>query len=314
VWVSVLNNLGIKRRYSLIQFLKGIKCSCREDLLSNVKCILPLPNHSVTYKRVNLFLRWLVRDEYPDLGLWGFISKSKLIIPLDTGILRVVGRMLGRGELRRGRESLNVVMRFLRSVNPEDPVKYDFILSRPSILGWCKASIEESNCDICYLRNLCLTGRSWRYREPRKVSESREHLTVKEVMLRIMMRLFKKHKCWTEKVINHHLRPDVYCENSDVVVGEAKVVKGRIPNRLSDVEGPQQVIRYFNTLVNEQGANVRAVVLAYYYKGRKLPEVILEAIKENIEYAKLSVMKGRDVKVILIHVGEEGRVVSVMGI
>ncbi len=314
IWTSVLKVLGISYSGELITFLKSVKRSCTGDLLSNVKCILPLPDKAITYKRINLFLRWLVRDDYPDLGLWSFVDKSKLIVPLDTGILRVVGRMLGIGDLRRGVKALKIVMNFLRSINPEDPVKYDFILSRPPILGWCKSSIEESSCDICYLRKLCLTGMKWRYVEPSKpkyVSESREHLTAKEVMLKLMTKLFKGHACWTEKVIDHCLRPDVYCENSGVIVGEAKVIGGTAPNKVSDVEGPQQIIRYYNVLANEQRRNVKALVLTYFYKGKKLPEVVLEAIKENLEYAKLNVIKDMQANVILIHVGEGGKVMSI---
>jgi len=49
--------------------------------------------HNAINKRINLFLRWVVRDEYPDLGIWRNLDKSKLLIPLGNEIARVAGRV-----------------------------------------------------------------------------------------------------------------------------------------------------------------------------------------------------------------------------
>jgi len=52
--------------------------------------ILPDPFGNSAFKRLNLFLRWIVRP-YPDLGLWNFVDKKFLFVSLDAGVLRTVG-------------------------------------------------------------------------------------------------------------------------------------------------------------------------------------------------------------------------------
>ncbi len=82
------------------------------------------------YKRWHMFLRWMVRKDRLDMGLWQRISPRKLIIPLDTHTFRV-GRVLGL--LQRKRYDLEAALELtenLRTLNSDDPVKYDFALYR----------------------------------------------------------------------------------------------------------------------------------------------------------------------------------------
>jgi hypothetical protein len=77
-----------------------------------------------------LFFRWFVRRDDVDPGGWRGISPAKLIVPLDTHMLRL-GRALGFTE--RAAADLQAaleVTRALRTVAPEDPVRYDFALTR----------------------------------------------------------------------------------------------------------------------------------------------------------------------------------------
>ena len=81
------------------------------------------------YKRWNMFLRWMIRDSAPDLGLWK-IDKSKLIIPLDTHTHKV---SLNLGLLKRKTYDLQAAIELtnkLKEFDPNDPLKYDFILYR----------------------------------------------------------------------------------------------------------------------------------------------------------------------------------------
>jgi uncharacterized protein (TIGR02757 family) len=81
------------------------------------------------YKRWNMFLRWMIRDSNPDLGLWK-IDKSKLIIPLDTHTHKV---SLNLGLLKRKTYDLQAAIELtnkLKEFDPNDPLKYDFILYR----------------------------------------------------------------------------------------------------------------------------------------------------------------------------------------
>jgi uncharacterized protein (TIGR02757 family) len=82
------------------------------------------------YKRWNMFLRWMVRDKKPDLGLWKGIKKSNLIIPLDTHTHKI---SLNLGLLKRKSYDLQAAIELtnrLKQFDPIDPLKYDFVLYR----------------------------------------------------------------------------------------------------------------------------------------------------------------------------------------
>ncbi len=87
-----------------------------------------------TAKRWHLFLRWMVRKDDIDLGLWDFIPKNSLILPLDTHLFDI-SRQLGL--TTKNSASLRVALEVteqLKSFDPEDPLKYDFALCRLGIL------------------------------------------------------------------------------------------------------------------------------------------------------------------------------------
>ncbi|AZV47159.1 TIGR02757 family protein [Nautilia sp. PV-1] len=82
------------------------------------------------YKRWNMYIRWMVRDTYPDIGLWKNVKKSDLIIPLDTHTHKV---SLKLGLLKRKTYDLEAAVELtdkLKEFDPEDPIKYDFALYR----------------------------------------------------------------------------------------------------------------------------------------------------------------------------------------
>lgn len=82
------------------------------------------------YKRWHMFLRWMVRDDNLDLGLWKGINKKDLILPLDTHTFKVSQKLglLNRKtyDLKSAIEITNV----LKSFDCNDPIKYDFALYR----------------------------------------------------------------------------------------------------------------------------------------------------------------------------------------
>lgn len=97
----------------------GVSCS---------RC-LPLNLKQSALKRVNMALRWLVRDDgIVDLGVWKSIPKSKLYIPLDVhvgNISRELGLLTRKANDRKSVEELTSLLRQLR---PDDPAIYDFAL------------------------------------------------------------------------------------------------------------------------------------------------------------------------------------------
>lgn len=90
--------------------------------------LLPDPKKNSALKRLNMLLRWFVRDGEVDLGLWEFIDKSELLIPLDTHVARLSREF---GLLKRNSNDFQSVIEVtegLKKLDPIDPVKYDFAL------------------------------------------------------------------------------------------------------------------------------------------------------------------------------------------
>jgi uncharacterized protein (TIGR02757 family) len=88
------------------------------------------PERGSTCKRLNMFLRWMVRSdaEGVDFGVWKNIRPAQLLIPLDVHVDRVARRL---GLLRRPQTDWQAVLELtenLRAFAPEDPVRYDYAL------------------------------------------------------------------------------------------------------------------------------------------------------------------------------------------
>ncbi|SHO80919.1 FIG01146831: hypothetical protein [hydrothermal vent metagenome] len=87
-------------------------------------------NQAGTYKRYFMYLRWLVRSDNVDLGLWSKIDKKDLIMPLDTHTFNVALRL---GLLNRKTYDLKASIELtnkLKEFDRDDPIKYDFALYR----------------------------------------------------------------------------------------------------------------------------------------------------------------------------------------
>jgi uncharacterized protein (TIGR02757 family) len=114
----------------------------------------PRPSAGSGCKRLNLFLRWMVRHDALDLGVWTRVPPAKLIVPLDTHVIRV-GRCL---QLTRytspGWKMARDITASLRRLDPADPVKYDFALCHLGMMNAC--GFDRARADTqCPLRDLC---------------------------------------------------------------------------------------------------------------------------------------------------------------
>ncbi|MFA5864592.1 MAG: TIGR02757 family protein [Phycisphaerae bacterium] len=95
--------------------------------------LLPLPEGKSACKRLNLYLRWMVRRDQVDIGGWQGISAGKLIVPLDTHMHRISIVMgFTRRKQADARTALEITESFRRFA-PRDAVKYDFALTRLGI-------------------------------------------------------------------------------------------------------------------------------------------------------------------------------------
>ena len=119
---------------------------------------LPDPLAGAACKRWRMFLRWMVRSGWPDLGLWARYPPGQLTIPLDTHVARVA-RFIGlsRRATADGRMAQEVTDA-LRHLDPADPLRYDFALSHLGILGDCPGVRQRSTCAECPLFPVCRAG------------------------------------------------------------------------------------------------------------------------------------------------------------
>ena len=119
-----------------------------------LKYLLTSPTDGSAFKRLNLFLRWMVRDDEVDSGLWKSVDKAKLIVPIDVHMARLCG-ILGFHD--RKTVSLSTALEITKSfskIEPADPVKYDFALTRIGIVEDCDGSYRPS-CRDCELFEFC---------------------------------------------------------------------------------------------------------------------------------------------------------------
>ena len=108
-----------------------------------------------------MFLRWMVRRSYPDLGLYRSFSAAGLVVPLDVHMGRI-GQNLGLTSRKiRDWKMAAQISAGLARLDPEDPLKYDFALTRPGILGKCSGSYQKEVCPRCPLRSICAQSRAF---------------------------------------------------------------------------------------------------------------------------------------------------------
>src|SRR5438046_9019998 len=121
--------------------------------------LFPLPSAGGPCKRLHRFLRWMVRREPPDFGLWTAISPARLLIPVDThveNISRAIG--LTRRRSRNWRMAEEITGR-LAAIDPADPVKYDFALCHKRMSGDCLDRRDATVCAPCGFKPVC---RHWK--------------------------------------------------------------------------------------------------------------------------------------------------------
>ncbi len=112
------------------------------------------PSAGGACKRLNLFLRWMVRRDRVDLGVWSHVRPAQLIVPLDTHVIRV-GRCLRLTRYASpGWRMAADITRTLRQLDPVDPVKYDFSLCHVGMMNACGFGRPQKDAH-CPLRGVC---------------------------------------------------------------------------------------------------------------------------------------------------------------
>lgn len=95
--------------------------------------LIPMPEKGGASKRLHLMLRWMARSDDVDPGGWSNLNKSLLIVPLDVHMHRISG-LLGLTDKKQANlKSAMEITRAFAQIRPDDPVKYDFALTRLGI-------------------------------------------------------------------------------------------------------------------------------------------------------------------------------------
>jgi len=119
-----------------------------------VAYFFPRPSKGSACKRLNLFLRWMVRRDALDLGVWTRVPASKLVVPLDTHVIRV-GRCLGLTRYTSpGWAMARDITASLRQIDERDPVRYDFSLCHLGMMNACGFNRAQADAQ-CPLRGVC---------------------------------------------------------------------------------------------------------------------------------------------------------------
>ena len=114
----------------------------------------PRPSAGSGCKRMNLFLRWMVRRDEVDLGAWTAIPRAKLIVPLDTHVIRL-GRCLRLTRYTSpGWRMAADITASLRAIDPVDPVRFDFSICHVGMMNACGFGRRQGDAQ-CPLKGIC---------------------------------------------------------------------------------------------------------------------------------------------------------------
>ena len=121
-----------------------------------VRFFFPAPSQGSACKRLNLYLRWMVRPQDGiDCGVWMRIKPRQLVIPLDTHIARI-SSYIGLTDMRSpGWPMALDITRSLRKLHCDDPLRYDFALCHLGIAGDSPKKRDLQKCARCPILAIC---------------------------------------------------------------------------------------------------------------------------------------------------------------
>ncbi len=135
-------------------FINNLRSFHKGQISRGLNYLLCKPSAGSPCKRLNLFLRWMIRNDQVDPGLWKDVSPSKLIMPIDVHIGRLTGFLNMHTKKNISLATAVEITNHFALLNPSDPVKYDFALSRIGILENC-SGVYGDKCKGCSLVKYC---------------------------------------------------------------------------------------------------------------------------------------------------------------
>ena len=123
-------------------------------LAGTITPFFPRPSGGSACKRLNLFVRWMVRRDGVDPGGWTRVPVGQLVVPLDTHTIRVGQCLRLTRRTSPGWKMAADITTALRALDPDDPVRYDFSLCHLSMMGACGFGAPRGSAQ-CPLREHC---------------------------------------------------------------------------------------------------------------------------------------------------------------
>jgi uncharacterized protein (TIGR02757 family) len=121
------------------------------------------PSSGGACKRLNLFLRWMVRQDGVDPGGWTRVPAHQLVVPLDTHTIRTGRCLRFTKRASPGWKMAAEITAALRRCDADDPVRYDFALCHLSMMGACGDGTPRGDTQ-CPLRGQCRPRKAARRR------------------------------------------------------------------------------------------------------------------------------------------------------
>jgi uncharacterized protein (TIGR02757 family) len=165
LFVEGLEARGGAMRGALVHFARGVRDAAPlkeiRAQLGPVRALHHLlPQGDGAAKRLNLYLRWMVRGpDAIDFGVWRKVKPSQLVIPLDTHVARIAG-LLGLTTYKAvGWAMAQDITASLARLDAADPIRYDFALCHYGMSGVCPSTPVRANCERCALKAHCRVGK-----------------------------------------------------------------------------------------------------------------------------------------------------------
>jgi uncharacterized protein (TIGR02757 family) len=155
VIIDEFGGIGAMLRHYYRGDIRETLWAVREHLFrdgNELTFFFPKPSPTNPLKRWSLYLRWMVRKDAVDIGIWDFIDRRDLIMPLDTHIFKI-GRCIGWTQQRTpSYKAAREITGALKAFSPDDPLKYDlFLCHKVGIGAGCTGKRTPACKDRCLL-------------------------------------------------------------------------------------------------------------------------------------------------------------------
>lgn len=129
IFINGYNENDQNVKNSLMNFVSTLmEFAPRSAELKGLKFLLPSPERGSACKRLNMYLRWMVRSGPVDLHLWNEINTSQLLIPLDTHVAKLSRKLQFTERKSNDWKTAEEITEKLKYFDPNDPTKYDFAI------------------------------------------------------------------------------------------------------------------------------------------------------------------------------------------